>query len=242
MPNRVLRDWTNSESFDGLSTDAEVFFTRLIMKADDFGGFYGNTKLLKAHLYPLKDFSHKKIERWIQECVDAGTVIYYKVEGKMYIRINEFGQRTRIMKSKFPEPLPYPPSNDGHMSDNGPPETKPNQTESESETETESETDEPLESEKIPFDQFWNLYDKKIGKDKCENKWKNISEDERQKIIDHVPKYKIAQPEKQFRKNPETYLNNKSWNDEIIKTDESRNNVNRDTPRSISNDAPQQYT
>ena len=67
MPNRVLRDWTNSERMDELSFEAEIFFMRLIMKADDFGGFYGNTKLLKSHLYPLKDFSHKKIEKWVLE-------------------------------------------------------------------------------------------------------------------------------------------------------------------------------
>ena len=33
---------------------------------------------------------------------------------------------------------------------------------------------------------------------------------------EHIPKYKIQQPEKRFRKNPDTYINNKSWNDEII--------------------------
>ncbi len=35
-------------------------------------------------------------------------------------------------------------------------------------------------------------------------------------IIKHVEQYKKAQPEKQFRKNPETYLNNCSWLDEVI--------------------------
>jgi len=129
MPNRVLRDWTNSERFDELSSDAEIFFTRLIMKADDFGGFYGNTKLLKSHLYPLKDFAHSKIEPWIRECANIGIISYYEVEGIRYVRINDFGQRTRIMKSKFPEC----PTNDGHMTDmcltiDG---VKPNQTETE---------------------------------------------------------------------------------------------------------------
>ncbi len=32
----------------------------------------------------------------------------------------------------------------------------------------------------------------------------------------YIPKYKAAQPNKQYRKNPETFLNNKSWNDELI--------------------------
>ena len=210
MPNRVLRDWTNSERFDELSEGAEVFFTRLIMKADDFGGFYGNTKLLKSHLYPLKDFKHDKILKWIQECAAIGIIIYYQVDGKQYIRINDFGQRTRIMKSKFPEP----PTNDRQMTvncltDDGlkpKPKPKPNQTE------TETEVFESV----LDFEPFWNLYDKKVGKDKCEKKWLSITEEDREKIKFHIPKYKISQPDKKFRKDPQTYLNNKSWNDEII--------------------------
>lgn len=67
------------------------------------------------------------------------------------------------------------------------------------------------------FDEFWNLYDKKVGdKDKLQKKWEALTDNERQIAMDHIPKYKIAQPEKKFRKDPQTYLNNKSFNDEII--------------------------
>lgn len=68
----------------------------------------------------------------------------------------------------------------------------------------------------IPFDDFWNLYDKKIWRPKCEKKRKALSDKEREAIIDHIPKYKISQPDKKYRKNPETYFNNKSREDEII--------------------------
>ena len=68
----------------------------------------------------------------------------------------------------------------------------------------------------ITFDTFWNLYDKKIDKDKCESKWNKLSNKEREDIINHIPKYKLATPDKQYRKNPETYFNNKTWRDEII--------------------------
>jgi len=69
----------------------------------------------------------------------------------------------------------------------------------------------------LEFEEFWTLYDKKVGdKTKLKTKWKTINEDERRKILEHVPLYKESQPDKQFRKDPQTYLNNKSWNDEII--------------------------
>lgn len=72
----------------------------------------------------------------------------------------------------------------------------------------------------IDFEVFWNLYDKKRGdKDKISKKWESLKDDERQAIIEYIPKYKSAQPDKQFRKDPQTFLNNKSWNDEIISND-----------------------
>jgi hypothetical protein len=168
MPNRVLRDWTNSERLDKLSVDAEIFFTRLIMKADDFGGFYGNTKLLKSHLFPLKEFSHSKIEPWILECAEIGVLNYYQVDGKKYVRINDFGQRTRIMKSKFPEPTDEQLTNDGQLTDIRPLETKPIRNQSETESETKPKllvqlSDESglNENEKIAF-AFWKLFKKNI--------------------------------------------------------------------------------
>ena len=72
-------------------------------------------------------------------------------------------------------------------------------------------------TKKEAFDFFWNLYDKKIGdKEKVFKKWCKLSNEEKQLINDYIPKYKISQPEKRYRKNPETFLNNKGWNDEII--------------------------
>lgn len=69
----------------------------------------------------------------------------------------------------------------------------------------------------LSFSEFWDLYDKKRGdKAKLEKKYDKISEEDRKKIIAHVKAYKLAQPDKQFRKDPATYLNNRGWEDEII--------------------------
>jgi len=73
------------------------------------------------------------------------------------------------------------------------------------------------ESVKEEFDFFWNLYDKKVGEKKALLvKWGKLKKEDKEKILLHVPKYKAAQPDKRFRKNPEAYLNQKAWNDEII--------------------------
>jgi hypothetical protein len=69
----------------------------------------------------------------------------------------------------------------------------------------------------ISFDIFWDLYDKKVGdKEKLKKKWDSMKDDDRSSIIEYIPKYKLIQPEKKFRKDPQTFFNNNSWNDELI--------------------------
>ena len=61
------------------------------------------------------------------------------------------------------------------------------------------------------------MYDKKRGdKDKIKNKWESLKDSEREAIMQYIPMYIKSQPEKKYRKDPTTFLNNKSWNDEII--------------------------
>lgn len=132
MANRVLRDWTTSEKIDRLSPQAELFFVRLIMKADDHGCFHANPKLLKAALFPLREIQDKDITKWLSDCVKSGIVVLYDADGRKYLRIADFGQRLRNMVSKFPQPDSEPRTVDS----NKPPETKRNEVETESETNT----------------------------------------------------------------------------------------------------------
>ncbi len=68
----------------------------------------------------------------------------------------------------------------------------------------------------IIFEQFWKLYDYKKGKDNALKAWKKLSKSEIDLILLHVPKYVESTPDVQYRKHPTTYLNQKSWEDEII--------------------------
>jgi len=67
----------------------------------------------------------------------------------------------------------------------------------------------------IPFETFWNLYGKKQDRIKCEGKWKRLSNKDRNACIDAIPAYVKSTPDIQYRKNPATYLNNKSWENEV---------------------------
>ena len=73
----------------------------------------------------------------------------------------------------------------------------------------------------ISFNTWWDLYDKKVGsKTKLESKWNKLTNNQRTQAIKHTKEYIIAQPDKQYRKNPDTYFNNESFYDEIIKPKE----------------------
>jgi len=74
-----------------------------------------------------------------------------------------------------------------------------------------------FDSPKISFNKFWDLYDKKVGnKTKIEKKWNNIKLEVQEDIMIYVELYKMSRPNKQYRKNPLTFLNNKAWEDELI--------------------------
>jgi hypothetical protein len=66
------------------------------------------------------------------------------------------------------------------------------------------------------FEDFWNQYNKKVGKPKCQKIWKQIRQTDRESIVDHLDKYIASTPDKAYRKNPETYLRNKGWEDEVF--------------------------
>lgn len=84
----------------------------------------------------------------------------------------------------------------------------------------------------FPFDEFWNAYGKKVDRAKCERMYAKIKEDDRAKIKTHVPKYVASTPDVQYRKNPQTYLNGKCWNDEIIA--QQQNNWQNNTTKTNS--------
>lgn len=69
------------------------------------------------------------------------------------------------------------------------------------------------------FERAWNLYEKKVGdKRKLEKKWNSMSLKDRKAAIEYIPSYVIATADKKYRKNFQTFLNQRGWEDEIIGT------------------------
>jgi len=107
MPNRILRESIcTSEDVDGLSPEAEVFFYRLIVQADDFGRADARPTILRARCFPLRMVPVEDISRWLAELVAVGIAQTYTVAGKCYLELSAWAmyQRRRAAVSKFPPP------------------------------------------------------------------------------------------------------------------------------------------
>ena len=107
MPSRVIRDGIlESVPVNSLSWEAELFYRHLMSVVDDFGRYNALPTLLRSRCYPLQ-FERVKdaqVSKWIKECAQAGLLLPYKVDGKPYLEVQNFNQRTRQMHSKFPSP------------------------------------------------------------------------------------------------------------------------------------------
>ena len=120
MPSRILRDWTDSLRFDGLSAEAERLFTRLIMKADDYGRFHADPRLLRAGCFPLSEnLRANDLDRWLDELSNRQLILRYEAAGRRILAIINFGQRLKQSRWKFPPP-PGEPDNFLPMATNSP--------------------------------------------------------------------------------------------------------------------------
>ena len=129
MPGRYIREGKlTSERVDKLSVYAEVYFDRLMLKVDDYGRIQKHPTLLRAALFPLRldRVSDQDIERWNQECEDAGLLeAFTDLNGKLCIEIGKFNQRVRS-ESRFPRKADGSPLPDKCLTHDGQMHSSPN--------------------------------------------------------------------------------------------------------------------
>ena len=72
------------------------------------------------------------------------------------------------------------------------------------------------------FAEFWDLYGKKTDSSKCKTKFARLTKTEIELLFEKLPAYIKSTPDKQYRKNPITWLNGKCWNDEIMQNSQAQ--------------------
>ena len=97
----------------------------------------------------------------------------------------------------------------------------PKLPENENENRDDNKIDDVGDKSEIPklyptFDDFWDAYQKKVDKPRSESKWEKLKQSEKEAIMVAIPNYIKSEPNKQFRKDPSSYIYNRSWENEII--------------------------
>lgn len=142
MPNRILREaMLDSDPVAAAGELAEVMFCRLLLVADDLGRFDGRISVISRRCWPLGGPSEESVADRLGALARNGLIVKYEVEGKPFIVIPKFKQRTRTTTSKFPPPPPECMPDDCQVSDICLTSDSQPRTETETETETYSETE-----------------------------------------------------------------------------------------------------
>lgn len=169
MPNRIIKESIcTSEDIAGLSMGAEILFYHLIVKADDYGVYFGNEQIIKNTCFPLKssEIKLKQVESWLNELINAGLIFAYVAEdGKKYIQFVKWAkhQQIRAKKSKYP---PFDSTCNQLLADDGNSCRNPIQYEIQS---ISAQSADEIES---CFLALWDLYPKKEGKSSVSKKAK----------------------------------------------------------------------
>ena len=123
VPNRILREGIiDSRTMNSMTEEAEFYYRRLISIVDDFGRVEADPEMLRVKCFPrrLEQWPVARLESAMAETSKCRTdddlplVSYYRVGPKSYLQVNNFGQRLRAEKSK------YPPPGGHHVADIGP--------------------------------------------------------------------------------------------------------------------------
>lgn len=127
MPSRYIREgWLDSARIAKASgaggPGAEVLMLRLMLVADDWGRLDGRPVVILRKCWPSEDEfdgaapSKTQLAAWLKALADADLISLYEIDGKPFVQIERFGQRTRAKQSKFPAPPGVRPQDDGNPS------------------------------------------------------------------------------------------------------------------------------
>lgn len=188
LPNKIFND--------GLSIEAIGLLSYFLSLPHDW-------VIYKTQLHSQLNMGREKLDRVFKELQDKGYVLSVK-------EMNDKGQfiyNHIVYDNPYNgEPITDKPHTEKPLTDN-----QLLLSTNEQSTKIKSKED----KEKL-FESFWDLYDKKVEKDACKKKFLKLDLHVIEKILQVVPNYVLTTPDKQYRKNPETWINNKCWNDELI--------------------------
>ena len=72
------------------------------------------------------------------------------------------------------------------------------------------------------FEKVWEMYGRKGNKKTSKARFVKLKVDDKNLMYNHLPAYLLSTPDKQYRKDFQSYINLECWNDEVISNENSK--------------------
>ena len=228
----IKPEFWRSADISSLEWESRLLFIGLWSYVDDNGVGQDKLSAITADLFAddlERDSSETfaRVSRGLQNLSEAGRIIRYTVEGKQFLEVVNWGKHQRIDK---PNKARYPhndaefavirdtlatPSRESSDRNRGTGEQRNRGTE-DSKTSSKPPASKPTVN---LFDQFWEWYPRKVGKEAARKAWDNARrKTDQQNILDGVERFRTDPnlPVKEFIPHPSTWLNEGRWDDEPL--------------------------
>lgn len=201
----------DSDAFLDMPQSAQLLYFHLSMRADD-DGFVGNPKKIMKFIGSADDDFKVLVGKRFLLTFESGVIVI------KHWRINNYIQNDRHNPTKYIE------EKEGlNVKENGSyterihnvstPDTQVSIGKVSIGKVTHTSTG-------VDFQQFWDLYPKKVERKKSEAKWNKLDVKIQETILADIPKRilgdKWSKDGGKYIEMPTTYLNGERWNDEII--------------------------
>jgi hypothetical protein len=193
-----------------------------VFLGDEVYFFASRTLAIKE--LPLLTDKPDTMYRYYKQLEELDLIVLKRIEGKDCIALTEKAKlwgKQLGNKSEPSEKFPKPEINPNELGKESESGSENNPTYNTTNTNQKTSKQSGEITVWPSFDDFWDAYDKKVDRKSSEKKWAKISQPDREKIMAHVPGYVLSTPDKKYRKDPETYLNRNSWENEIIQSNGS---------------------
>ena len=233
----IKPEYATSEAIAVLTLECELHFAKLWTYCDDHGRAPDNPRLIKAAIWPLRDeVTVERIAEWQDELEKHDRIVRYTWNGKHLFEVVNWSEHQKPQHAKdslYPsfdsDEVLRKPHEDFRKPHEASPEKLPVVGEGEGVVEVVGEGVPPAAS----FPTFWETYPRhhangKPGgggsRSKTEEKWKRLSDSERELCLTAVRNYAEAtnQPDAPFPAHATTWLNEKRWQDWLEPADYSQ--------------------
>lgn len=228
MPQRFLRPGIRtSEAWNCTSFRAQSLYIGILTLVDDYGRYDGRPALLHAEIFCLRDdVTRQDTAADIRELGEQGLVQLYEVDGKVYLQVTRWQERTRN-PSRFPAPpavIRLPTAANGSQRQPTAASPTSTSTSSSSPTSTSTSSIPQANGAKAPavptalVEEIYQAYPRKEGReDALRAIRKRIKEGkDPQFLLERVKTYAaaIAWKERDFIPHPATWFNNGRYDDD----------------------------